>query len=51
MSEPTQEPKEPRIQAPYARMAIDYILVILIAGTAACILAFFAALVYWAWTA
>ena len=46
------QPEKPgRFQTLHARLAIEWIMIALFAGTVIAILTFFAALVYWAWTA
>lgn len=47
----TEPQKKSRLTSPYARQAVEWIAVAGFAGIIAAILAFAAALVYWAWTA
>ena len=48
----TPEPEEKRrLTTPYTRMAVEWIAVAGFAGIVAAILAFAAAMVFWAWTA
>ena len=47
----TEKPERRRLSSPYTREAVEWIAVLGFAGMVIAILAFAAAVVFWAWTA